>query len=724
MKRWPIIVFIVAGAGVLAARVAGQLPAVEESLRWFDPDRRTAQKAYERMLIDVPAAASLRSVHEKLASEPHVAGTPGDERVIEQLASAYAELGLDVERHEIEVLLAYPEEASLKLVDSRGRGADDDPDASPITRIELPLQEMPLEEDRFTQSDELTWGWNAYSGSGDVTAEIVYANYGTKADFRTLADLGVDVAGKVVLARYGGNFRGFKAKFAQDAGAAALIIYTDPDDSGYRRGPIYPEGGWANATYIQRGSIKTLPYPGDPLTPFVEATPDAERLDPAEIDLPAIPVQPIGWGAAGEIMKRMAGEPLPRPLRSSWQGGLPVPYRLTGGPGLELNVHVQQRREIRPTANVLATLRGSEHPEQLIVVGCHHDAWTFGAGDPNAGSIVVYEIARCFAEAAEQGRRPARSIVFANWAAEEYGIIGSTEWVESRREELLEQAVAYINLDMAAMGPNFRSSAAPLLRTVIADAARAVPHPADPDERDVYDLWTGEGEQPPAFGSLGGGSDHVGFYCHVGVPAASFGAGGSDGVSYHSNYETLAWYQAVVGDSYEPAIMLSRIGAVAVSRLANASIVPLDPRQYAADIRQHLGRIHRRAGEIGVSFDLSRLDEAVGRLERTAIRVVQRVHVGLERGRLAPRQVARLDRIFRQLERSWLYEPGLDGRPWYRSLYAATDPDSGYGAWLLPDLRAAVEAGDEDAAATAVQRCARVVDEIARRLADLGPTGD
>jgi N-acetylated-alpha-linked acidic dipeptidase len=694
-----------AAAGATSIAAARQAPVVE-TLRWFAAEERPAQLSLERQLQETPSPASLRELHHRLSSVPHVAGTPGDRHVVDALVDAYAALGLDVRTHDLHLYLAYPERAELTI-----EAAPDEPELA----MDLPLRERAVAGDPDSGDERLWWGWNAYSGSGDAVGEVVYANYGTKDDFARLAEQGVDVRGRIVIARYGGNFRGFKAKFAEAAGAAGLIIYTDPHDSGYRRGEPYPEGGWANETSIQRGSVMTLPYPGDPLTPFVEASRDAERLDPDAIALPRIPVQPVGWAAAAEIMRRMDGTPMPRDLRPRWQGGLPFAYKLTGGPALRVRLSVEQRREVRETANVLATLRGATRPEQTIVIGCHHDAWTFGAGDPNAGSIVVYEIARCLAEAARRGHRPDRTIVFANWAAEEYGIIGSTEWVEAHRDELLAGAVAYINLDMAAMGPRFGSSAAPLLRTLIADAARAVPQIGGESGTMVFDAWAGPDGDAPAFGSLGGGSDHVGFYCHVGVPCASFGAGGSDGVSYHSNYETLAWYRRVVGDDYAPAVMLTRIGAVVVSRLAGASVLPLDPRAYAGDLREHLAAIERRAEQTGASLDLAALRASVDRLERSAEAFVAALHGALESGSLGTEARERIDRSILALERQWLHEPGLAGRPWYRSLYAATDPDSGYGAWLLPALRHAVESADP----AAVDRATRLYEQRTDRIADL-----
>ncbi|HKI86839.1 MAG TPA: M28 family peptidase, partial [Thermoanaerobaculia bacterium] len=372
--------------------------------RYFSPAHEQSEREIEAALLSLPSTASLGAFHELVSSRPHVAGSAGDARVIESLVDAYKRLGLKVETQDLWLYLSRPVAARLALVAPEHQ--------------ELPLKEKALPQDPYSRDPDLTIGWNAYSGNGDVEASVVYANYARLEDFKELAKLGVSVRGKLVLARYGGNFRGYKAKFAERAGAAGLIIYSDPKDSGYGRGLMYPEGGWADASYIQRGSILTLPYQGDPLTPFIAATRDAKRLDPSQVDLPRIPVQPIGWGAAEKILAPMGGAPVP----DEWQGALPFNYHLGGTGSVRVRLMVEQKRELMHTANVVATLEGDRFPEQKVIIGSHDDAWSFGAGDPNSGTIVVYEAAKSFAALARRGLRPARSIVFANWTAEEFGL--------------------------------------------------------------------------------------------------------------------------------------------------------------------------------------------------------------------------------------------------------------------------------------------------------------
>ncbi|HEX6203665.1 MAG TPA: M28 family peptidase, partial [Thermoanaerobaculia bacterium] len=465
------------------APAAGEAGA--DALAGFAPARRAEQLAYEEALRATVDPARLRAWHDLLSSRPHVAGTPGDRAVIDALAREMASMGLAVEVQELDLYLPRPVRAELTVLAPE--------------RVPLDLQEAALAEDPWSDHPELHFGWNAYSGSGTVEAGVVYAHYATPEDFARLAELGVEVAGKIVVARYGRSFRGYKARYAEAAGAAGLVLYGDPEDGGYVRGRMWPAGGWANGTAIQRGSVLTLPYPGDPLTPFVPAQPDGEaadggpveRLDPAAVDFPGIPVQPVGWQAAAEILGRMSGPAVPE----EWQGGLPFNYRLDGGPELRVRLRVEQERELVRTANVVGTLVGERFPDETVILGCHHDAWSFGAGDPNAGSILVLEAARAFSAAARAGRRPDRSVVFAHWGAEEFGILGSVEWVEAHARDLTAGAVAYINLDMAAMGPRFGASATPSLADLVVAASRQVEQAREPGTT-VHAAWTGEDGEP------------------------------------------------------------------------------------------------------------------------------------------------------------------------------------------------------------------------------------
>jgi N-acetylated-alpha-linked acidic dipeptidase len=691
--------------------LAGLVSAAEpDPYRFWRRERREAQHAFEATLLSLPDPARLRALHDKVSSEPHVAGTPGDARVVAALVETLQGFGLDVERQELRLYLARPIRAELEIVAPK--------------HVVLPVREDVLPEDPWSRRPGIDPGWVAYSGSGEVTGPVVYANYGRKEDFEQLKHLGVSLKGRIALARYGGNFRGYKARFAEAAGASGLVIYSDPGDSGYAQGIEYPAGGWAHPSAIQRGSLLTLPYPGDPLTPSVPATADAERLDPKTLDLPRIPVQPIGSRAAREILSRMTGAAVPR----GWQGGLPFTYRLTGGDSLKLRLRVEQERRLFTTANVVATLKGARWPEQKVIVGSHHDAWTFGAADPNAGTIAVLEAARSFAEAARQGRRPDRSIVFANWAAEEFGLLGSTEWVEAHRDELQTGAVAYLNLDGAALGLDFEASASPSLKAVIADAARALPQPGGPAGQTVFDAWLARGEDPdrpgfPRMGDLGGGSDHVAFLCHLGVPSAGLSASGASGTAYHSAYDDLAWYRKVVGNDYASAVLITRMTSLVLARLANADLLPLDVPAYGLEAPRLTADFAALARSRGLAADLGTVAAAARDFARRGRAFLAPFLDRLETGSIEDRDLVRLNDRLRLVERAWADPAGLPGRPFFKNQFVATDEDSGYASWLLPAARRGLERRDTDEIAAGERRITAIFERQGDILAsplDLG----
>ena len=711
-----------AAAGAFAWVAAAAVALAPVHAASHPPESVAPPRAADRLLAEVnavPAAASLARWHDLLGSEPHVAGTPGDERTIARLRDAFVAMGLAVTVDEFDALLPQPQEAVVEIVG----GPDMPPPAAGARRgvIALPTVERNLAVDPALAHPGLGFGWNAFSASGDVTAGVVYANYGTKQDFARLREWGVDCRGKVVLARYGGNFRGFKAKFAEEAGAVALLIFTDPADGGNAKGKVWPEGGWANETCIQRGSVHASDQPGDPLTPGYASVPGAPRRESVAAGLPRIPVQPIGYAAAAEILRRMQGQPVP--ADSGWKGGLPFEYRLAGGDALEVRVKVVQDRAVRRTANVVAMLPGREFPEELVIVGCHHDAWGFGAADPLAGTIVLMESARSFAEAARAGRPPARTLVFAAWGAEEYGIIGSTEWVEGNRDRLLRDAVAYVNLDMASMGPNFGASCSPSLREAVLAATVRVPQARGAAGETVYDRMSQAGRKEPQFGDLGGGSDHVAFNCHVGVASAAFGGGGSEGTSYHSNYDTITWYRSTVGADYEPALMVTRMTNALLAAAAEAPVVPLSAARHGIDAQRMLRALRERVTDAGAKAAVDDLVARAGRAAEVGAQVdaaIASAQGTLESRRTDPRVVdarRRLDAALLSLDRAWLDDGGLEGRAWFRSLLAATDRDSGYASTMLPLLAEAIDAGRTDRILAAAARYRAAFDRLDRGLA-------
>ncbi|PTM02703.1 MAG: glutamate carboxypeptidase, partial [Bacteroidetes bacterium] len=479
-------------------------------------------------------ASRFKTHLQELTERPHVSGSKTNEVVQNYMSSIMKTAGFEVKAYPYDVFLpSTPGESFIEIVTPN--------------RQTLTQQENVLKEDPFS-SDELLWkGWNSFSGSGDVTAEVVYVNYGTREDFEKLKNLGISIEGKIAIARYGGNFRGYKAKFAETNGAAGLIIYSDPKDNGYTRGLAYPEGPYFNSSAIQRGSLLTVDFTGDPLTPYQPALPldgkkKIKRLDPSEVGLHSIPVLPIAYGEAQKIMSKMQGDPVPL----AWQGGLPFTYRLEGGSELKVRIKVDQPINFTRVANIVGTLKGSEFPDEWIILGCHFDAWGFGATDPNSGTAMLLSLSESLGKLAAKGYQPKRSIMIAHWDAEEHGVIGSSEWVEQLRDELQAKAVAYMNFDGGVSGKNFGASASPTLKHIITEASKSVDYPYT--DQSLFEFWS-KGENQPTIGNLGGGSDHIAFYMHVGVPSLSGGAGGP--TAYHSNYDSFHYYSTFVDPEFQ-----------------------------------------------------------------------------------------------------------------------------------------------------------------------------
>ena len=485
------------------------------------------------------------------------------------------------------------------------------------------------------------------------------------------------------------------------------MVFTDPRDSGYGRGLVWPEGGWANDTCIQRGSILTLPWIGDPLTPGIEATEDAPRLRPEHVDLPRIPVQPIGWAAASQLLAPMRGPSAPQ----EWQGGLPLRYRLTGGPGVRARLTVQQERKLVRSANVLATLRGRDAGAPgsalgpRVLVGSHHDAWGFGASDPTCGLIAVLEAARVLAEDARRNGPLRRSVTFAAWGAEEFGIIGSTEYVEARRAELERDGLLYVNLDAAAGGLVFSAAATPDVRGLALDALavvrqprRAPPAPLGPPAALAPVEYAGSVRAafapgvPAApgaalhapFGELGGGSDHAAFVALAAVPGVNLSAHGAEGTAYHSVYDDLAWYRATVGADYASARLITEASVALVARAAEAPFAPIELALAPALVARHLAALDP-GHPLGAAF---------GELAAKAAAVD--AALAADGPQLAAIEGHRrnIDELLQQWPKVWLDGEGLPERPWFKNLYVAPDETSGYASWTLPGLRRALAEGD------------------------------
>ena len=637
-----------------------------------------------------------------LTKEPHVAGSAANRRVADYLVKTMSEAGLEVQRYPYDAYLPLADEATSRVEIVRPR------------RELLNQQEDIYEEDRFSGHEALGPGWNAFSGTGDTIGEVVYANYGRREDFEHLRRLGVEVAGKIVIARYGGNFRGYKAKFAEEAGAVGLLIYSDPADGGYTQGLEYPEGRHLNDSTVQRGSILALSWRGDALTPFEPALPrdsgsTVRRKDPSEVALPGIPVTPLPHRSAERILSQMTGASVPR----DWQGGLALPYRIEGGSELTVRVRVHQPKDLVRIENVVGTLRGRELPEEWIVFGSHYDAWGYGALDPNGGTAMLLTLAEALGELARKGQRPRRSILIAHWDAEEFGIIGSGEWVEQMSRELDAKAVAYINADGAVTGPQFSAAASPSLKALIRETTKSL---TLADGSSIHSKWAGlDGGEP--FGDLGGGSDHVGFYCHLGIPSAMVGFSGPAPV-YHSNYDNLAWFERFADPDWTVGTTLTELDGILALRLANADLLPYDFASLAEDASRHLAVTERISGR-----SLRRARVRLAKLVNSADRLEKVRRRALVSATATDRSFAEANAELLRVERLLLREEGMPFGEWYRSLFASPDPFSGYAPWMFPGLRWAVEEGTEEALeqwqdvyAEALQQLSSAADRIAQAL--------
>ncbi len=656
----------------------------QQNLSGFAPSSQAKQQKTEQEYRTKQSAERYKLHLHKLTSEPHLAGTPENEKVRDYIADVMRKAGLQVEIFPHDIYMSKsPGESIVELVE-------------PI-RMPLNNREFILPEDKYSSDPRLTPGWNAYSGSGDVTAEVVYANYGRKEDFEQLKALGISVKGKIVLARYGGNFRGYKAKHAEAAGAAGVIIYTDPSDSGYMKGITFPEGTQPSDNTIQRGSLLTVDFTGDPLTPFEPALPldgpkKIKRVDPKDAAFHKIPVTPLPWGSAVEIFKKMTGN---KAVPAGWQGGLPLAYRLEGGPTLKVRLKVKQDKEFVRVYQVVGTLTGSELPDEWIIAGCHYDAWGYGSTDPNSGTAMLLTLAESLGKLPQ---KPKRTIKICHWDAEEHGVLGSTEWVEQMRDELSAKAIAYMNFDAAVSGKMFGGSASPSLKKLIIEAAQSVEYPDS--NKTVYEHWlaqkgakksstVGVGgsapvahENEPTIGNLGGGSDHIAFYMHVGIPSLSAGVGGP--TLYHSLYDDLFFYHKFVDSTYKMGPMVEQVVGTMSLRLANADILPYDVSRYATDLTTHLKTAEKAIKAYSPSYSIEKLLAQVETLKQNAEQFEAKAKALLSEDKLDKSKLKAINQELRNLEKAFIDPKGMAYGSWYRSLYASSDPYSGYASWMLP----------------------------------------
>jgi len=691
----------------------------DNGITGFAHARVAAERELEQKFQSFPDPARAESNLRHLTSEPHMSGTEASHRTAEWLLEQYRSFGFDAEIVTYSAWLPQPREIRLELV-------------SPEKK-QLATPEESFAADPDTSDPRAVMPFNAYSPSGEITAPVVYVNYGTPDDYQALESLGVSVEGKIVLARYARVYRGIKTKLAEEHKAAALILYSDPDEDGYVAGDTFPRGPWRPMSGIQRGSVLyTQIYPGDPLTPGVPATPDASRLQPADAaNLPHIPTMPINAQDAGVILRNLGGQRVP----AGWQGGLPLTYHT--GPGAA-QVHMKLTIDYaqRPVYDVIAKLHGA-NDDEWVLFGNHHDAWVFGAADPGSGTSAMLETARSLGELARTGWRPRRTIVFCAWDAEEPGLIGSTEWVVANRAELQSKAVAYINTDVGATGPNFAATSTPQLRDLIRDATREVQDPET--KRSVYDAWRENsahmqddksgtarqlakpetpGEVP--LSSPGAGSDFCPFLDFAGIPVADIGFTGEYGV-YHSLYDDFYWMKHFGDPSFTYHAALARILGTIVLRLDEADILPFDYPAYTSQIaRAEAALPGRPAWKAEYSAIVRPVSDAAVEFTEAAVRASLALRE-ISSQAAAPPNARELNRALASVDQALLAPEGLAGRAWYKHTIFAPGSYAGYEAELLPGVTEAIDRNDpvalrmeSESLAAALRRAAARLDEITR----------
>lgn len=693
----------------------GAATAVLVTAAWQPPERpfgftRDTAARYvplERRFLDLPSADRIRDAHRILTDKPHVAGSDRDRELADWTRDRFRAYGLqDVEITTHEVLLPWPEEVAVEMTAPRAWRAS--------------LREDPVRGDAYTHIAPEAAGipYHAYSASGDVTAPVVYAGSGNPADYDTLEKHGIDVRGRIALVRYSVpySYRGFKALTAQQRGAAGILIYSDPADDGYGRGKVYPDGPWGPESHIQRGGIVyDFMVPGDPLTPGWTSLPGARRIAPSEaLSLPKIISAPLSYKDARVILEALGGPEAP----ASWRGALPITYRLGPGPAT-VRVRVASDDRIRPIWTVTGAIRGRERPDELVILGNHRDAWIYGGVDPSSGSAALMELARTLGDLTRAGWRPRRSLVFASWDAEEFTLTSSTEWGEQHEARLKQHAVAYLNVDSAASGPNFSAAAVPALNQVLEEAARTVRDPRtrasiaaaarDRRTREAGALPTAGGDDLVS-NRLGSGSDYTVFLNFLGVPVADLSFDGPYGV-YHSVYDNHNWVARIGDPGFRYHVAMVQLWGALALRLAEADAVPLDYEAYAQRIDEYAKEVTRRwsAPAPGTAAAFEEIAAAVSELRRAAHAFQERRERALES---ADRPALdELNARVLQVERALLDPDGIPGRPWYRHLIYA--PRFTYAPELLPAVAEAIERKD----AAAVERESRRLAGAIRRAA-------
>jgi len=700
-----------------STRADGNSPASSSPVIFGFRDA-TAEQATESRFLAVPDSRLAEEHLRILTKVPHMAGTLEDKATADYVAQKFRNAGLDTQIVEYKVWMNYPAEIKVDMTAPSG--------------IEMhgPTREH-VDNDPFQDDPRVVMPFNGMSPSGDVEADVVYANYGTPDDFDKLEKMKVDVRGKIVLVRYGQNFRGVKVFVAQERGAAGVIIYSDPSDDGWRRGDKYPDGPWRPDTGVQRGSVGYMfEFPGDPTTPGVASIPtlpDSQRISPQQsLQMPKIPVTPLSYHDVWPVLQHLSGPDSPR----DWQGALPFTYHVGPGPA-KVKMHLRQDYQFRTLWDVIGRVEGREVPDEWVVAGNHRDAWVYGAVDPNSGTSAMLESVHGVGELLKTGWRPKRTLIFASWDGEEEGLIGSTEWVE-QHEAQLSNAAAYFNMDVAVSGPKFGASAVPSLKQFLRDITKVVPSPKGGT---VYEAWQrggqpdapstqspteaiGDSRRTPAaqvkgdvpVGDLGSGSDYTAFLQHLGIPSTDVSSSGPYGV-YHSVFDNFAWFKKYGDPDFTYEQQMARVFGLEAVRMADADVLPYDYEEYAKEIASYLDAAHKRAedkfGEHGLDFHA--VDAAAHRFETAGVRI-------LAKQKNPPQDATRLNQALRGAERAMLDPLGLPHRPWFRHMIYAPGEYTGYAAVVIPGVNEALDKGDRERVRQQLTALAGALDRAAKAL--------
>jgi len=678
-------------------------PAANDSLRGFDSASQAQEIRWEQQARTIPDPARIGEFIKHFANQPHLAGTPQSKQTAERILAELRGFGLDAHIEQFESLLPTPKTRILEM--------------TAPTRLHLKLEEPAVPSDPNSHDAGMIPTYNAFSGDGDVTASLVYANYGLPSDYDTLASLGIDVKGKIVIVRYGASFRGTKVKVAHERGAIGCIIYSDPRDDGYFQGETYPNGAFRPAQGVQRGSVLDLPlYPGDPLSPGWASEPGAKRLSIAEAQtIMKIPVLPISYADAQPLLASLTGSVAPEP----WRGALPITYHL--GPGSTVvHMNVVMDNATRPLYDVIARIPGTDFPDQWILDGNHHDAWVHGASDPLSGAASLMETARTLAEMVRSGWKPKRTILIAFWDGEEFGLIGSTEWMEKHAAELDRSLIAYLNADNSGKG-RFNVGGSHSLEAFVQELTRDV---NDPTGKPLAAALEANRNHDVHIAPLGSGSDYTPFLQHLGIAALDIRFASEDSGVYHSDYDDFNWYSHFSDTNFTYGRTLSQVHTMAMMRLADAQLLPFEFTRLTATIRSYTEQV-ASLPSLGQRPDLNALFTEVTRLQKSSAdfnAAYDRAQTTLAAA--SSEKLAALNRILFRTERALTADPGLPGRPWYRHLIYAPGVYTGYAAKTLPGIREALEAGrtDEarDEAARVVRALSTLGDQISQATTLLG----